>query len=362
MFQIFWLPWVIVDSHCHGRDLKQARKTTLEQVLHEALLAHISITCFQPNTDLPLTSLVRLTEYLGLIIRAKNKLSIWPKQYVWFGATDDNLRECQLALQNDFVIGAKIYPRDEAGKSVTTGSQIGVARDKTITSILKLARAAGKVVAVHCDDPKIIVSEGYTIRAEVEYVRKIIRLAKMMPGVKVLICHVSCRESAELILEAQAQGMLIAMELMPQYLWFDSDGTNWNPALDPKFYDCLNRLRPAPHREFLVRQLWTKNQLLWVASDSACHLDAEKLAGASGIPSNQEMVPVVVTLATMFGIPKERVAELLSWNAADFLGIKAPRKLRPYQLIEKIDDLQYNNGKVVNPWNGSRLLFPVPLS
>jgi dihydroorotase len=360
--ETFSLPTEIIDTHCHGRDLEQSYKTTVEQVLREAQSAQIAITIFQPNTAPAITNQKMLKQYLEIISRATTKLKIKVKQYVWFGATDDNLEECRLALKNKLVVGLKDYPVDAKGKSVTTGSSIGVARDETIISLMKFVREANKALAIHCDDPQIIKSEGYTIRAEVEYLKKIIRLANLVPGVKLIICHVSCWESANLILEAQRKGLKIAMEIMPHYLWFDNEGTNWQTNLDPIFYHCFNKLRGSEDQKLLCGLLKLNNPLIWIASDSACHTQEEKINKRfGGIPSNQEMVPVVLTLAIQLGLSEKRVAELLSWNAASFLDIPVSRATRQYRLEEKIDELTYNNGIVVNPWNGSKLIFPYPV-
>ncbi len=359
--QTILLPEVIIDSHCHGRDLEEQHKTTIAQTLLEAAKGLINITVFMPNTLPAITSTGTLFVYFDLIDRAVKKQNIKYKQYVYFGLTDENFNECAQAIQYSSVVGIKVYPKSKSGKTVTTGS-IGVVNENTILSVMELVRSIGKVLAVHCDDPEIIRQYDYIIKAEVEYVKKIIRLARAIPGVKVIICHVSCRQSAELILEAQSQGMRIAMELMPHYLWFDKDGTNWNPELNPIFYHCYNNLRGREHREYLVNLLASKNPLIWVASDTACHTKNKKIEKKlGGIPSNQETVAVIVTLASQLGLSDEQVARLISWNASDFFNIPVSRNLAEYKIEKRIDDLQYNNGRVVNPWNGSELLFPVKI-
>ncbi len=359
--QTIFLPEVIIDSHCHGRDLEEQHKTTIAQTLLEAVKGLINITVFMPNTYPAITSTGVMFSYFDLIDRAVKKQNIKFKQYIYFGLTDENFNECAQAIQYSRVVGIKVYPKSKSGKTVTTGS-VGVVNENTILSAMGLVRSMGKVLAVHCDDPEIIAKERNAIRAEVEYVKKIIRLAREVPGVKVIICHVSCRQSAELILEAQSQGIRIAMEIMPHYLWFDSDGTNWNPELNPVFYHCYNNLRGREHREYLVNLIASKNPLIWVASDTACHTKDEKIEKKlGGIPSNQEMVAVVVTLASQLGLSDGQVARLLSWNISEFLNIPVSRNLVEYNLEKRIDTLQYNNGKVVNPWNGSELLFPIPI-
>ncbi|MDP1884229.1 MAG: dihydroorotase family protein [Candidatus Moranbacteria bacterium] len=355
------LPETIIDTHCHGRDLKQAYKTTIRQTLSEALEALISISVFMPNTLPAITNLMILQHQLRLLGNARKKLCLKNQQYGHFGLTDRNLVECEAALKFREVLGLKDYPLSADGTTVTTGT-IGVFDPRTRLAGLHLVRQHRKIYARHCDNPGIIAREGHTINAEVADVEDMISLASQVPGAKVVACHISCRESAELILKAQKKGLPITIELCPHYLWFDSEGTNWNPDLDPVFYKCFNSLRGGEHREFLVSLLPTDNPWIIIGSDNAPHPTQEKIQGKlGGLPSNQEMVPVICTLAKKYKISNHRVVELLSWNASRFLGIRISKKFNRYRLIDKIDDLAYNNGIVTNPWNGSRLLFPAAI-
>jgi dihydroorotase-like cyclic amidohydrolase len=352
------LPEIIIDTHCHGRGLKQAHKTTVQQTMSEAIKMLVVISIFMPNTDEPLITIEALDKYISLIRWAKKVLGIDYPQYVYFGITDYNLAECEIALRYPEVIGLKDYPLSADGKTVTTGT-IGVSKQETRLAGLRLVTKYNKVYARHCDNPEVIAREGHTIKAEVIDVVDMISLASEVPGAKVVICHVSCRESAETILKAQQRGMQIIIELCPHYLWFDADGANWNPNLDPVFYKCFNNLRSSEDREFLISLLLSDNLLIIIGSDNAPHTTWEKIEKKfGGLPSNQEMVAVICTLAKQYSISDQRVAELLSWNAGEIFGIKTSKKLKLYHLIERIDALTYNNGDVTNPWNGSRLLFP----
>lgn len=358
--QTIFLPKIIIDSHCHGRGLNESYKTTVKQTLLEARNGNIGISILMPNTNPPIDWIYRLRRYIVIKKQAENFLKLG-QQYLYFGITDFNFEECDQALRFSEVVGLKDYPKKKDGESVTTG-KIGVMYDSTILLGMKLCRDFDKVFAAHCDDPEIIAIEGNTIKAEVEYVKRIISLAKMIPGVKVVICHVSCRQSAELILQAQAKGMRIAIELVAHYLWFDKDGTNWNPNINPVYYHCFNNLRGKEHRIFLVNLLMLNNPLIFIGSDTACHTKYEKeKERLGGIPSNQEMVAVIATLALQLDLSKEQIACLLSWNAGKFFNIPVSRKLIEYKLEKRIDDLQYNDGRVVNPWNGSELLFPTSI-
>jgi len=240
--------------------MEQSYKTTPYQTLLEAMGAHISTSIFMPNTKPAITTLEILRRYINLIRYAKSVLGIQCPQFIYFGITDTNLAECEAALQYHEVIGLKDYPLSADGKTVTTGT-IGVCRRETRLAGLRLTKKYGKVYARHCDNPEIIAIEGNSINAEVADVEDMISLESEVPGAKIVICHVSCRQNAELILRAQLRGPWIVIELCPQYLWFDADGTNWNPSLDPVFYKCFNNLRSGEDREFLVSLLLTNNQI-----------------------------------------------------------------------------------------------------
>lgn len=352
------LPEVIVDLHCHGRDWGQRHKTTVPQVMREAMASGIGITAFMPNTDPALTTISSVNSYLDVINRAQKETGNRRKQYVYVGATDSNHEHCDRALALDQVLGVKIYPAKH-GRPVTTGSEIGASWMSNILKHMEVAAKHRKVVAVHCDDPDMIARHGHTKDAESTYVNKMLLLAEVTPGVRIVFCHVSCRESAELILAAQAKGLEAVIELAPHYLWFDSEGTNWRKDLSPAFYDCFNRLRTKSDREFLIELAWSNNPLIVVHSDSACHTYEEKIAGAGGLPTNQQLIPTVVTLGVQNNVSETRLQELLCFNAADFYRLDISRKTAPRTFTLQPDDRVYNQKQVVSPWKGSELYFQV---
>lgn len=349
-----------INGHGHARGMNQEHKMTVEQYLRESQSAGIGISILMPNTDPPITNMETLERYINLIENARKKLSIQERQYVYFGITDDNLNECEEALQHPLVIGLKDYPKAKDGKTVTTGT-IGVTCRSTREAGVRLTAAYNKVYARHCANPAIFAKSGRdTIRGEEFDVVDTIEIARSCPWAKILICHVSNSRCAKRILNAQKKGLQIAIEICIQYLWFDSNGTNWIPGIDPVFYHCFNNLRPREHRLYLRDLITKENPLVFLSTDSAPHLEREKMANKKlgGIPSHQELVPVAITLAKQLGISDQQVANLLSFNASKFFNIPVPEELVEYEIEEKTDNLQYNHGKVLNPWNGSKLWFP----
>jgi dihydroorotase-like cyclic amidohydrolase len=361
---IVYLPKYIIDTHCHGRDWLEFYKITIFQYLLEALNSYTRINVFQPNTNPPLITYDLLLAYISVVERARSRLGIAEKQYFYFGVTDYNLKECERALQHPLVLGLKIYPLSKTGKSVTTG-KIGVIRDETIKKAYELARRYNKAVLNHCDYPEIIEPMGYVKAAEIYDLERRIGIAEQVPGVKIVICHPSCAESLQIILSAQRKGILVAWEKMPGYLWFTAQGHNWNPALNSVFYKCFNQLRTIEDRSALRDsvKLSRSNKLMWGASDSACHHYWDKLLlGSAGIPSHQEWLAVLCTIAQQNDMDDYSLARLTCFNQADYLNIPVTDEMIPYQLEKITDHNVYNNGQTVNPWDGSELLFPVPVN
>lgn len=125
-----YLPKIIVDPHCHGRDLNQKHKTTIKQTMREAAKSLVSISVFMPNFP-PIATIETLKQIIQKIREAKESLKISHPQYLYFGITDDNLEECEIALQYKEVVGLKDYPLSKkGGKTVTTGT-IGVSKEST---------------------------------------------------------------------------------------------------------------------------------------------------------------------------------------------------------------------------------------
>jgi len=355
----FRLPEDIIDTHIHLRGREESYKTTPSQILREAAQYSITVGIAMPNTRPSIDSFQTGTSYLREIDTAARTAGIIKPQRLYIGATDNNFGEVRNFLKISQAAGVKLYPNGQ----VTTG-KLGVAKESSILRHMVNAVEAGKVFAVHCADPAIFEKKnGDTIEGEVKYLEKILGLANTLRRwLKLVICHVSCRESAELILQAQKEGYRhLYMELAPHYLWFDNTGTHWQPGLDPVFYKCYNGLRGPADREFLVSLLANENvRNILIGSDSACHTHKEKLEkGLGGIPSHQELVPLVITLAKRHRISEQRVADLICFNAAKIFSLDVSRRMVRHRVEERVDDLQYNHGTVTNPWNGSKLYFPV---
>jgi dihydroorotase-like cyclic amidohydrolase len=361
-----FLPAVVIDTHCHPRDLDQDYKTTIYKTMFEAMLSGIGISFFMPNTKPSITDIPTLEYCIQKSKAAQEELQTPFGQKFFFGLTDLNLAGCEKALQYDEVVGLKRYPMSLQGKTVTTGT-IGSMHKKTKLAALKMVHACDKVFAEHCSNPAINQIEGDSIRAVVTDIRETIELAELVPGVKITICHVADMYSANLILGAQKKGLKIAIEICPHYLTFSGDGFRWNKKIDPVFYWCFNNLRSKMHLDFLDLLVSTSfdNRLIFIGSDHAPHTRQEKIESAKigkpigGLPSNRHLLPTMIGKAKLHSWSYEHLARLISWNASDFYGIKVPKELARYTIELKKDDGAYNHGIIENPWSHLKMWYPL---
>jgi dihydroorotase-like cyclic amidohydrolase len=342
--KIISLPRIVIDAHLHGRGMLQHHKTTIKQVLREANSSGIGISFFMPNTYPRLDDLQPLDFYLYNISLAVKKLNIPNRQYVFFEFNGKNLHRCKQAWRRKNVIGFKVYP-----EAWTNYGEL--------VELLRFSRKHDLVVDFHCNSLSLQKIQGDSEETEMMQVFEVITLARLVPGVKITICHVSCRKSVELILRAQDEGMQIAIELTPQHLWFHNG--SWRKFGVPQWFYCQNLIRSQENRDYLRWFVTQGNQLVFISSDSACHTQAEKLEmRLPGIPSNQELLAVAASL-TEYGLPENQIPKLTSFNAADHYGVDVPEETVAWEFEKRIDDAVYNNGVVFNPWNGEKLLFPV---
>jgi|GEM_PF-1462552 len=351
----FMIAQIIIDSHAHFRGRRQSYKTNPYQVLREARLGGISISIGMPNTLDPIDTFLAAEDYRHLeIAPAEKMLALERIQPMYFGARDNNLKEFLKVVYLDYIIGAKFYDEPLSGGGLFIKSW------EAERDYMQACARFDKVVACHNDETKTVRAKGYVKEAEIRSVERRLNLAVQIPNLRIVMCHVSCKEAAELILQAQKNGLRVAIEICPHYMWFDSWGTHWCPSLDAVFYWCYNNLRTPEDREFLVSLWKSGNRLVFGGTDTAGHAAWEKFAkpGLGGLPTNQHYLPLSVTLAVDYNISQRRTAEVTSFNQADFFKFDVPRELVPHTFVKAVDMRmdRYNQGIITNPWS-SELFF-----
>ena len=156
-------------------------------------------------------------------------------------------------------------------------------------SLMERCRKLGKIISAHCEDERLLrggyIHDGSYAKAhghkgicsESEWgpIARDLKLAKET-GCAYHVCHISCRESAELIRQAKKDGVDVTCETGPHYLLLDE-----NDLQEDGRFRMNPPLRSREDREALVEAL-LDGTIDMIATDHAPHSAEEKSRGLPG--------------------------------------------------------------------------------
>jgi len=183
----------------------------------------------------------------------------------------------------------------------------GVKEEATMREAMEKCSAAGSIIAAHCEDMSLIPQGGAIhdgeyarrngipgIPSESEWkpIERDLRLVKET-GCRYHVCHVSCKESVELIRRAKAEGLDVTCETGPHYLLMSQDDLK-----DEGRFKMNPPLRDAADRDALVEGL-LDGTIDMIATDHAPHSAEEKSRGlaksAMGVVGIESAFPLMYT-------------------------------------------------------------------
>ena len=209
----------------------------------------------------------------------------------------------------------------------------GVQSDDTMRQAMLRAKKLGKMIVAHCEVNSLLRGgyihdgeyakahghQGICSESEWGQIARDLELVRET-GCAYHVCHISAKESVELIRKAKAEGLDVTCETGPHYLVMDDsmlqeDGRfKMNPPL-----------RSAEDREALIQGI-LDGTIEMIATDHAPHSAEEKARGleksAFGIVGIETAFPILYTYLVKPGIlTLEKVVELLSINPRKRFGI-----------------------------------------
>ena len=210
----------------------------------------------------------------------------------------------------------------------------GVQSESLMRQAMTEAKRLGKLVVAHCEDNSLLrggyihdgayaAAHGHRgICSESEWgpIARDLELAEET-GCGYHVCHISCKESVQLIREAKARGVDVTCETAPHYLTMDDsylqeDGRfKMNPPL-----------RSAADREALIEGI-ADGTIDCIATDHAPHSAEEKSKGlehsAFGVVGLETAFPAVYTHLVRPGIiTLEQAVRCLTVNPRRRFGIE----------------------------------------
>ena len=314
-----------IDAHVHFREPGLTHKADMTTESRAAVAGGVTTAFDMPNTS-PAT--VSAGAFAGKLSLAKEKSCM--NLGFHFGATNRNIEEIE-----DILAGkTDISPEDVMGIKVFMGSSTGNMLVDENNTLDRLFSIKGKPVLVHCEDEETIrtnlqaatakygdeipFSEHENIRSRKACIKSSIRALEkaIKHGTTLVLCHISTKEEAEMVRAAKSNNPNIIAETSCNYLWFCNEDY---PRLRSRL-KCNPSVKGASDREAL-RNALAGGMIDTIGSDHAPHLPSEKegiyTKAPSGLPSIQQSLPVLLTIAAQEEIPLTRIAAVFSENAAD---------------------------------------------
>ena len=321
-----------LDVHVHFREPGFSYKETMGSGSRAAAHGGYTTVCTMPNLNPVPDSRENLGLQLDLI--GKNAtVEVIPYGAITVGEKGEELAD--LEAMAPFVAGFSDDGR-------------GVQSDAMMEEAMKRARALGKMIVAHCEVNSLLrggyIHDGEYARAhghrgicsESEYAqiaRDLELVAKT--GCAYHVCHISAKESVELIRQAKKSGLDVSGETGPHYLIMDDSDLR-----EEGRFKMNPPLRSASDREALVEGI-LDGTLEVIATDHAPHSAEEKSRGlegsAFGIVGLDFAFPWMYTKLVKTGIiPLEKLIDCLSTNPRRRFGLPLGNSFSIWDLSQEI--------------------------
>ena len=321
-----------IDAHVHFREPGMTQKADMNSESKAALLGGITSFIDMPNNNPPATSLDRIKEKCRL---AEGRC--YANWGFHIGADNENAEDISRWTEEDksMFAGVKVFMGSSTGNML-------VDKGNTLEELFSLKDAR---VLIHSEDESIIKAnlekakemfgEDIPMRAHEDIrsrqacIRSTIKALEMAIkyGTKLHVCHVTTAEEVEMIRAAKKYNPEITAETSANYLWFcDEDYDRLGSKVK-----CNPAIKKASDRAAL-RQALKEGIIDTIGSDHAPHLAGEKnrpyLTCPSGMPSIQQELSVLLTVADEEEIPLNVIASAMSEKIASMFGIKGRGALK----------------------------------
>ncbi len=298
------------DVHVHFREPGFSYKETILTGSAASARGGYTDVCTMPNLNPVPDSLPHLQEQLD-IIKRDACIGVHP-----YGAITVGEMGKALATLKDMAPYVIAFSDDGRG----------VQSEEMMTSAMLQAKALNKLIVAHCEENSLLrggyIHDGEYARlnnhkgicSESEWlpIKRDIELSKKT-GCGYHVCHISCKESVELIRKAKAEGVNITCETGPHYLIMD----DMDLREDGK-YKMNPPIRSKADKEALLEGI-ADGTIDVIATDHAPHSAEEKSRGlaksAFGIVGIETAFAALYTHLVKTGfINMERLMELLVIN------------------------------------------------
>lgn len=311
-----------IDEHVHFRDPGLTEKGDLATESRAAVAGGVTSFFDMPNTR-PATTTIEAWEE-----KMRRAAEVSAANYAFFmGVTNDNLDQL-LAADATRVPGAKLFLGSSTGNMLVDDDSV----------IGRLFRSYKGVIACHAESEHIIAGNREELgrrypggiplelhsavrsrEACVEATGHAVELARRT-GARLHVMHVTTADELGFFSNLPVGEKKITSETCPHYLVFDDSSVEATGGLTK----CNPAIKTASDRKALLEAV--RDGLIdVVATDHAPHLLGQKagnaLTAASGMPSVQFALPIMLQLARRGHFSYETVVEKMCGNPARLFSI-----------------------------------------
>ena len=342
------------DVHVHFREPGFSYKETVATGSLASARGGYTAVCTMPNLN-PVPDSVENLEQQLAIIRRDACIHVYPYGAITVGEKGDELADLEGMAPN-----IKGYSDDGRG----------VQSDEMMLAAMRRAKALGLPIVAHCEVNELLrggyIHDGEYAKAhghrgicsESEWgqIARDLELVRQT-GVKYHVCHISTKESVELIRKAKAEGLDVTCETGPHYLIMDD-----SELQEDGWFKMNPPIRGREDKEALLQGV-LDGTIDMIATDHAPHSAEEKSKGleksAFGIVGIETAFPALYTYLVKPGILSfERLRELLVTNPRKRFGIPMGSDYSVWDLeaCEAVDPNQFISKGHATPFAG-RMLY-----
>jgi dihydroorotase len=307
------------DVHVHLREPGFCYKETIASGTASAARGGYTAVCSMPNLN-PVPDSKQHLQVQIKAIESDACIAVYPYGSLTVGQAGEEMAELD-AMAPD----VKGFSDD--GK--------GVQSETMMRELMIRAKALGKIVVAHCEDNSLLrggyihdgkyaAEHGHRgICSESEWgpIARDLKLAEET-GCAYHVCHISAKESVELIRAAKARGVNVTCETAPHYLVMSD-----RDLLEEGRFKMNPPLRDESDREALIAGI-LDGTIDMIATDHAPHSEEEKSRGleksAFGIVGLETAFPILYTKLVKTGVlTLEKLVEVLCINPRRRFGIES---------------------------------------
>ena len=298
------------DVHVHFREPGFSYKETILTGSTASARGGYTAVCTMPNLNPVPDSIENLNVQLG-IIEKDAVIDVYPLASITKGEMGKELADLE-------ELSKKAIAFSDDGRGVQTDDMMKMAMLK--------AKALDKIIVAHCEVNELLKGgyihdgeyakthghRGICSASEYVQVERDLKLAKEI-GVKYHVCHISTKETVDLIRKAKSEGVDVTCETAPHYLILDDSNLKEDGA-----YKMNPPLRSAKDRLAIIEGV-LDGTIDMIATDHAPHSLDEKSRGLEkspfGIVGIETAFQLLYTYLVKEGvITLEKLIDLLAIN------------------------------------------------